>query len=251
MQEKDINDKETETEKIVFNKENRNKNIKIKREEKEKQRLKKTEEARKKLIYDNRYLFEKKKPSIKFILRKEIEEILQGGIFLQKLTKTEEEKNLDLMKRFLPKRRKFVKKKKYRAKLFRKSNFLNEVINSVPIEPIKENNDSSSESEIKEESDHSFENKMQTFIERIKKLKKGEKLNLNEIERILNQKNERDEREKDKEIRMQGFMNTLNDYRDMNKNIRMKNDNFSYKVPLLISSNSKNDKFERIIDSNL
>ena len=92
---------------------------------------------------------------------------------------------------------------------------------------------------------------MQTFIERIKKLKKGEKLNLNEIERILNQKNDRGEREKDKEIRMQGFMNTLNDYRDMNKNIRMKNDNFSYKVPLLISSNSKNDKFERIIDSNL
>ena len=50
---------------------------------------------------------------------------------------------------------------------------------------------------------------------------------------------------------MQGFMNTLNDYRDMNKNIRMKNDNLSYKVPLFISSNSKNDKFESIIDSNL
>ena len=249
--EKDSDNKETETEKIIFNKEKREKNIGNKKEEKERQRLKKMEEARKKLIYDNRYLYEKKKPSIKFILRKEIEEILQGGIFLQKLTKTEEEKNLALMKRFLPKRRKFVKKKKYRAKLFRKSHFLNEVINTEPIEPIKENNDSSSESEIKEESDHSFENKMQTFIERIKKLKKGEKLNLNEIERILNQKNERDEREKDKEIRMQGFMNTLNDYRDMNKNIRMKNDNFSYKVPLLISSNSKNDKFERIIDSNL
>ena len=254
IQEKDTNDKETETEKYFFKKDNKEKIVKEENkeeEEKERQRLKKIEEARKKLIYDNRYLFEKKKPSIKFILRKEIEEILQGGIFLQKLTKTEEEKNLDLMKRFMPKRRKFVKKKKYRAKLFRKSNFLNEVINTVPIEPIKENNDSSSESEIKEESDHSFENKMQTFIDKIKKLKKGEKLNSNEIEKILNQKNERDEREKDKENRMQGFMNTLNDYRDMNKNIRMKNDNLSYKVPLFISSNSKNDKFESIIDSNL
>ena len=65
--------------------------------EKERQRLKKIEEARNKLIYDNRYLFEKKKPAIKFILRKEVEEILQGGIFLQQLTKTEEKKNIDLV----------------------------------------------------------------------------------------------------------------------------------------------------------
>ena len=70
IQEKDINDKETETEKIVFNKENRNKNIKIKKEEKEKQRLKKTEEARKKLIYDNRYLFEKKEAIDKIYIKK-------------------------------------------------------------------------------------------------------------------------------------------------------------------------------------
>jgi hypothetical protein len=251
IQEKDTNDKETETEKIVFNKENRNKNIKIKKEEKEKQRLKKTEKARKKLIYDNRYLYEKKKPSIKFILKKEIEEILQGGIFLQKLTKTEEEKNLDLMKRFMPKRRKFVKKKKYRAKLFRKSNFLNEVINTVPNEPIKENNDSSSDSEIKEESEHSFENKMQKLINRIKKLKKGEELNINEIERIVNKKNERNQKEKTKEIRMRGFLNTLNEYRDMNKDKRKRNDNFSYKVPILIKTNSDNNDFSNMNNSNL
>ena len=253
IQAKDSEYKETETEKYFFKKDNKEKIVKEENkeeemEEKERQRLKKIEEARKKLIYDNRYLFEKKKPAIQFILRKEVEEILQGGIFLQQLTKTEEEKNIDLLNRFLPKRSKFVKRKIYRGKLFKKSNFLKEVINN---EPIKENNYSSSDSEIKEESDNSFENKMQKLINRIKKLKKGEELNINEIERIVNQKNERNPKEKAKEIRMQGFLHTLNEYRDMNKNQRIKNDNFSYKVPILIKTNSDYNDFSSMNNSNL
>ena len=233
--------KEKESEKYLFKKDNKEKMIKVKNkgeilEEKERKRLKKIEEAKKKLIYDNRYLFEKKKPSIKYILRKEVEEILQGGIFLQQLTKSEEEKNIELNNRFLPKRSKFIKKKKYRGKLFRKSQFLNEV--NKEIIPIKENNYSSSESEIKEESEHNFEDKMQNFINRIKKLIKGEELNLDEIELIMNQKNERNQKEKEKEIRMREFLHTLNEYRDMNKNIRIKNDNFSYKLPIIITSYS-------------
>ena len=211
--------------------------------EKEKKRLKKLEEARKKLIYDNRYLLEKKKPSIKFILRKEVEEILHGGLFLQKLAKTEEEKTIEMTNRFLPKRKKFVKKKKYRAKLFKKSNFLKEVMTNDVIIPINENNYSDSESEIKEESDHSFEDKMQTFINRIKKLKKGEEFNFHEIERILNPKNLRNQKEKVKQMRMREFLSTLNEYRDINKNQRIKNNYYSYKVPILITTSYDGDKF--------
>jgi hypothetical protein len=100
---------------------------------------------------------------------------------------------------------------------------------------------SSSESIIKEESTHSFEDKIQTLIDRVKKLKKGEELNLNEAEIILDKKNLRNKKEKEKENRMQGFLYSLNEYRDMNKNTRKKNDNFCYKVPILIMANSDGD----------
>ena len=82
---------------------------------------------------------------------------------------------------------------------------------------------------------------MQTLIDRVKKLKKGEELNINEVENIMNQKNIiRNKKEKQKENRIQGFMNTLNEYRDMNKNSRKRN-NFFYKVPILIMANSEGD----------
>ena len=211
-------------------------------EEKEKEKQRKKEEAKKKLIYDNSYLFAKKKKSINFILRKEIEEIVQGGILLQQLANKEEEKIAEVKSRFLPpKRPKFIKKKKNRGKLFRKSKFLKDVVDNDIIIPKKENDYSSSESVIKEESNNSFEDKMQTLIDRVKKLKKGEELNINEVENIMNQKNIiRNKKEKQKENRIQGFMNTLNEYRDMNKNSRKRN-NFFYKVPILIMANSEGD----------
>ena len=247
IHQEDSETKEKETEKYFYKKEkkeekNKDKNKEEKKDDKEKIKKKKKEEAKKKLIYDNQYLFKKKRQSVKFILRKEIEEIVQGGIFLQQLAKTEEEKNTELLTRFLPKRSKFIKKKKNRKKLFRKSRFLNDVRNNDDILPIKENNYSSSESIIKEESDNSFEDKMQKLINRVKKLKKGEESNTNEVEKIMNQKNERNKKEKEKEIRKQGFLHTLNEYRDMNKNQRKKNDNFYYKVPIQITANSDGDK---------
>ena len=250
--EEDSEIEEKETEKYFFKKEKKSEKIEDKNnEEKKDGKENKKKKHKKKLIYDNQYLFKKKKQSIQFILRKEIEEILQGGIFLQQLANTEEEKNIEMINRFLPKRSKFIKKKKYRGKLFRKSRFLNDFENNVGILPIKENNYSSSESEIKEESDHSFEDKIQKLINKVKKLKKGEELNLNEVERIMNQKNERNEKEKEKEIRMQGFLHTLNEYRDMNKNIRKKNDNFNYKVPIQIMANSDRDKISSFNTSKL
>ena len=57
----------------------------------------------------------------------------------------------------------------------------------------------------------------------------------------MNQKNVRNKKEKEKEIRMQGFMNKLNEYRDMNKSTRKKYNNFAYKVPILIMANSEGD----------
>ena len=246
---KESKKKEKEKKRTSINKNNKEKKPKDKKKEeeekakeKEKEKQKKKEEAKKKLIYDNSYLFAKKKKSINFILRKEIEEIVQGGILIQQLANKEEEHITEVKSRFLPpKRPKFVKKKKNRGKLFRKSKFLKDVADNDIIIPKRENDYSSSESIIKEESHNSFEDKMQTLIDRVKKLKKGEELNINELENIMNQKNNlRNKKEKEKENRMQGFMNTLNEYRDMNKNSRKKN-NFFYKVPILIIANSEGD----------
>ena len=206
-----------------------------------KEKEKKKEETKKKLIYDNRYLFKKKKQSIKYILRKEVEEILKGGIIIQQKVKEEEEKIMELENRYLPpKRHKFIKKKKNRKNLFRKSVFLKDM-NNNSIESIKEYSSNSS-SKIKEESNNSFEEKMQNFIEIIKRLKKGEELNFDDIDDLKNQRNKRSKKEKAKEKRMQGFLDDLNEYRDMNISKRKKNNNFSYKMPLLISTNADIDK---------
>ena len=226
-------------------KEKENKKIKINDywEEKEKKR----EEAKKKLIYDNRYLFKKKKESIKYMLRKEVEEILKGGIILQQKVKEEEEEKIEIENRFLPpKRPKFVKKKKNRKKLFRRSIFLKDINHNI-VESIKEYSSNSS-SKIKEESSYSFEEKMQNFIDKIKKLKKSKEFDLDDIDELNIQRNKRDKKEKEKENRMQGFLHTLNEYRDTNKIQRKKNNNFSYKMPLLISTNSDIDKNNSLIN---
>jgi hypothetical protein len=131
------------------------------------------------------------------------------------------------------------KKRKKEENYFENLFFFRDVIgnNELP----KDNNYSSSDSVIKEESNNSFEEKMETLINRIKKLKKGEELNINEIDLLINKKDIRNQKEKEKEIRMQGFLHTLNEYRDMNYNQRKNKDHFSYKVPILIRANSDID----------
>ena len=206
--------------------------------EKEKEKERKKEMAKKNLIYDNSYLFPKKKSSMNFILRKEVEEILQGGILIQQKSKKEEENNESIRNRFLPKKRtKFVKKKKKRGKLFQKSIFLKDVVHSVNLPPNDNYSSSSSEIITKKEENNSFDEKMENFINRVKKLKKGEQLNYHEIEELIkNQKQGLEDKEKEKEIRMKEFINKLNEYRDMNKNNRKKKDIFSYKEPILIDN---------------
>ena len=74
-------------------------------------------------------------------------------------------------------------------------------------------NYSSSSSEIitKKEENNSFDEKMENFINRVKKLKKGEQLNCHEIEELMkNQKQGLEDKEKEKEIRMKEFINKLN-----------------------------------------
>ena len=181
------------------------------------------------------------------MLRKEVEEILKGGIILQQKVKEEEEEKIEIENRFLPpKRPKFVKKKKNRKKLFRRSIFLKDINHNI-VEPIKEHSSNSS-SKIKEESSYSFEEKMQNFIDKIKKLKKSKEFDLDDIYELNIQRNKRDKKEKEKENRMQGFLHTLNEYRDTNKIQRKKNNNFSYKMPLFISTNSDIDKNNSLIN---
>ena len=240
------NKKQKEEKKENKEKEQNIKNYKEKnnreKKEKEKEKEKKKEEAKKNLIYDNSYLFAKRRQSIKYILRKEVEEILKGGILLQQKAIDEEEKIEEIQNRFIPpKRPKFIKKKKNRGKLFRKSVFLKD-INNQNITPIRESSSSSSStSEIKEEPKKSFEEKMQYFIDRIKKFKKGDEINMNEIDELISQRFKRDEKEKEKEIRIKGFLHKLNEYRDINKIRRKKHNNFSYKEPINIMTNSGKD----------
>ena len=240
------NKKQKEEKKENKEKEENIKNYKEKnnreKKEKEKEKEKKKEEAKKNLIYDNSYLFAKRRQSIKYILRKEVEEILKGGILLQQKAMDEEEKIEEIPNRFIPpKRPKFIKKKKNRGKLFRKSVFLKD-INNQNITPIRESSSSSSStSEIKEEPKKSFEEKMQHFIDRIKKFKKGDEINMNEIDELISQRFKRDEKEKEKEIRIKGFLHKLNEYRDINKIRRKKHNNFSYKEPINIMTNSEKD----------
>ena len=183
--------------------------------------------AKKNLIYDNSYLFPKKKSSMNFILRKEVEEILQGGILIQQKSKKEEENNESIRNRFLPKKRtKFVKKKKKRGKLFQKSIFLKDVVHSVNLPPNDNYSSSSSEIITKKEENNSFDEKMENFINRVKKLKKGEQLNYHEIEELIkNQKQGLEDKEKEKEIRMKEFINKLNEIKENNEQKKEKSEN--------------------------
>jgi hypothetical protein len=95
--------------------ENENMNINNNNNNKKKEKINvsigkiKKERPKNELIYDNMYLFPKKK-NVNFILRKEVEEILNGGISSQ-LKKDEEEnksnhkkKNLNIIKRISPRK---------------------------------------------------------------------------------------------------------------------------------------------------
>ena len=227
-----------------------------KKKKNQKKEKKKEKEPKKELIFDNRYLYPKKK-TIKYILRKEVEDILNGGILLQqKAVEEKEEKTKKVKKKRFetPKKKTFVKKKKNRKKLFRKSEFFKELILEDKVgnkeEDLKKLEELKRQEEIREKN---LDEKIKKFMEKIKNLKIDEEDSLNIDEKIddyINQRIKGDENEKgkkEKENRINEFLTALNDYRIIKKKQRKVLDTYLYKEPILMENKivenyEKNDK---------
>jgi hypothetical protein len=213
------------------------------------------EKPRKELIYDNTYLFSKKK-NVNFILRKEVEEILNGGIFSQ-LNEEKEEKQVEKKekkkekKKIVDNSKKDFIKKKSKNKLFSKSIFLSDLIELGEIKRKKEEDAKLKELKRQEElREQILDNKIRIFINKIKRLKTQDVttgVGKEEIDEYLNQimKNNI---EKNKENRLKQFMTSLNDYIFAKEKHREFIDTYLYKEPNLIR-NLMVEKYEDFINS--
>ena len=194
------------------------------------------------MIYDNTYLFSKRK-SVNFILRKEVEEILNEGIFLQQQENEvhEEVKKEIKKKRFdIPEKKEFIKKKQNRRNLYTKSKYLREFLDEEKFEKLGEEDEATKLLKLQEKlRDEKLENNLNEFIDRIKNLKKRDALNSDKIDDFIDQRLKMDDNEKDKkekENRINEFMTSLNDYRKLKKQQRILNDTFVYKEPIMMEN---------------
>jgi len=235
--------------------EDENESLNITNKKQEKDRFKvsigkiKKERPKKTLIYDNMYLFPKKK-NVNFILRKEIEEILNGGISSQ-LEKNEEEFKSNHKKKVFEYNKKDFSKKKQRrnSKLFRKSIFLRDLIDKNEISKQKDEtkNEVKTIEDIKE---HNLDYKLKAFMNKVKRLKaQGVTAGLGKIE-MDDYINElmRNNLEKERENRIKAFLEHLEDYRFTEKKQREFRDTFLYKEPNLIQ-NLMVENYEEILNN--
>jgi hypothetical protein len=183
------------------------------------------------------YLFPKKK-NVNFILRKEVEEILNGGISSQ-LKKDEDELKTNRIKKLFEYNKKdFSKKKQKRnSKLFRKSIFLGDLIgknenSTKKIEPKEEIK------KIEDKKEHNLDYKLKAFINKVKRMKmQGVTTGIGKLE-MDDYINElmRNNLEKERENRIKAFLEHLEDYRFTEKKQREFRDTFLYKEPNLIQN---------------
>ena len=173
------------------------------------------EKPKKELIFNNSYLFSKKK-NVNFILRKEVEEILNGGLISQ-LNEKKEEKKVKIKEKKKEKdysKKDFIKKKS-KHKLFSKSIFLNDLIELGEIKRKKEEDAKLKEiKRLEELREQNLDNKIRIFIDRINRLKSQDVntgVGKEEIDEYINQIMKNDF-EKNKENRLKLFMTSLNDY---------------------------------------
>ena len=195
------------------------------------------EKPKKSLIYDNMYLFPKKK-NVNFILRKEVEEILNGGISSQLKKDEDELKSNRIKKLFEYNKKDFSKKKQKRnSKLFRKSIFLGDLIgkndnSTKKIEPKEEIE------KIEDKKEHNLDYKIKAFINKVKRMKmQGVTTGIGKLE-MDDYINElmRNNLEKERENRIKAFLEHLEDYRFTEKKQREFRDTFLYKEPNLIQN---------------
>ena len=235
---------------------------KKKKKEKKKKEIKmdnEKEEPKKELIYDNKYLFNKnKKKTVKFMLRKEVEDILNGGILLQQQTQEEpKEKKVEIKKpRFeSPKKLTFIKKKSNRKKLIKKSKYLQELFDAESLNKVTQEYILAKELKMQELiREQNIENRLNEFIDRIKTLKNNEIKggdSLDNIDIYINQRIHLDDNEKDKkekENRINAFLNSLNDYRKMRKQQRRLNNTLLYREPIMVE-NLMVENYEEILNN--
>ena len=235
---------------------------KKKKKEKKKKEIKmdnEKEEPKKELIYDNKYLFNKnKKKTVKFMLRKEVEDILNGGILLQQQTQEEpKEKKVEIKKpRFeSPKKLTFIKKKSNRKKLIKKSKYLQELFDAESLNKVTQEDILAKELKMQELiREQNIENRLNEFIDRIKTLKNNEIKggdSLDNIDIYINQRIHLDDNEKDKkekENRINEFLNSLNDYRKMRKQQRRLNNTLLYREPIMVE-NLMVENYEEILNN--
>ena len=203
-------------------------------------------------------------------MRKEVEEILNGGILLQKQEIEEQTKNEEKPKKIeTPEKKKFVKRKGNKYKLLKKSDYLIDLIDEEEINRIKEEQRILNELRIKEEmKEQKLNNKINMFIKKIQNLKKEDITGFNqkEMDIYMNERFKADINEKErkeKENRINDFLSTLNDYRYTKKRQREINDTYLYKEPILVenlivenfggnktyrSSKKNNNKLNKIVE---
>ena len=204
------------------------------------------EKPKKELIFNNSYLFSKKK-NVNFILRKEVEEILNGGLISQ-LNEKKEEKKVKIKEKKKEKdysKKDFIKKKS-KHKLFSKSIFLNDLIELGEIKRKKEEDAKLKEiKRLEELREQNLDNKIRIFIDRINRLKSQDVntgVGKEEIDEYINQIMKNDF-EKNKENRLKLFMTSLNDYILATEKHREIIDTYLYKEPNLIRNLMVEDLF--------
>ena len=194
---------------------------------------------KKELIYDNKYLLasKKNKKQVRFILRKEVEEILNGGILLQQ-QEIEEKSIKEIKKKKFdsPEKKKICQKKRKKLHFIKKIRFFN------GFERRREKERILKELRLQEEiKDKKLGMKIAVFLKRIKELKNKDLTGFhhNEIDTYMNESYKKDinEREKkEKELRINQFLSRLNDYRYAKKKKREINDTYLYKEPILVEN---------------
>jgi len=218
-----------------INQDNTNKNVTTKTRTRTK--IGAFENPKKELIYDNTYLFSKKK-NVNFILRKEVEEILNGGI-LSQLSQKKEEKEviINKKKKKIQYSKKDFIKKKVKHNLFNKSIFLQDLIELGEIKRKKEEDAKLKELKKQEElREQNLDKKLKIFIDKINRLKSQDVttgVGKEEIDEYINQIM-KDNMEKNKENRLKQFVISLNDYILAKEKHREFIDTYIYKKPNLI-----------------
>ena len=214
------------------------------------------EEPKKELIYDNTYLFSKNnKKSVNFILRKEVEEILEGGILLQMKAYEAQQVMLNFRKKKKDNNTKneYVKKKGKIYKLFRKSIFLSDLIDKENFR--KQRQEEARLKEIQKREDikeKNLDTKIKIFLDKINRLKAEGVTHgsgAEEIDDYITQLYKLNHVDKDRENRIKEFVMNLDDYRYARKKQRELKDTFTYKKPILVE-NIMVENYEDIISHN-